>query len=94
MSSQLDDLVGPLVGSQSVPLTAPPFTAEGIRRYCYAISESDLLCLDPELAKSTRWAGLVAPPDFCQVFRPERRHDYTCREDLVTLKFRLTSIVT
>lgn len=39
-------------------------TQDAIRHYCYGISDTNPLWLDPDYARTTRWKDLIPPPTF------------------------------
>lgn len=54
-------------GVWSEPRTAPPITETDIRRWAMATHYPETpprVYWDPEYAATTRWGGIVAPPDF------------------------------
>ena len=59
------------IGYESEPIVASPVSSEEIRRYSYAIDDLNPLYLDPSYAAQTHWGGVIAPPDFFQIYRFE-----------------------
>ena len=55
-----------MIGKEGEPVTREVYEKE-IRRYCYAVGDINPVYLDEEVAKKSRYGGIVAPPMFYDI---------------------------
>lgn len=66
-SSVLTEEAKAYVGREGEAVTGYPVTEHEIRRFCYAVDDSNPRYVDPQYAAGTRAKGIVAPPLFVSV---------------------------
>jgi len=79
MATGVDTLISPAMveakGKWSEPRSSPPISLSDIRKWAIATwwPRRAPIHWDDEYAKTTRWGGIIAPPDFNPFAWPVRR---------------------
>lgn len=68
-----------MIGKETVKVYE--VTEKDIRRFAQAIDDPNLLYVDEEYAKKTRYQGIIAPPFFCHAFAFDDVPPSQLRED-------------
>jgi len=65
--SLIPDEAKAMIGMEGPSETGYAVTERDIRRYCYAVDDSNPLFTDGEIAKEGQWEGIIAPPLFFDI---------------------------
>ena len=68
LRTRLDAFVGRAMGSGTPAVAPDPVNEPMIRHWCAALGDDNPIYIDPEVAATTRWNGIVAPPLMLQTW--------------------------